>query len=206
MHPALKRNIRIRNRRREQLSQRTQQERNKWRYPPLLLEHILQLLENGILQNGIDDQHQCGHNTREQRRRPLILQQRKQRPDRRRGLNGLRARQRRIGDTPLPRRHSRIDDPDRVREQDGCGASNGACGHRLQHGELCGLSGFDGRGLEARARPFVPVVVDEVCDADAEERRVEASVEPACAFAVEDMLYGCEEGGGGAFGLDLGAG
>ena len=74
--------------------------------------------------------------------------------------------------------HAGVDDPDGVGEDDGGGAGDGAGDHALDRGELLGgAAGLDGGGLEEGARPLVPVVVDEVGDADAEEGGGEARVE-----------------------------
>lgn len=50
------------------------------------------------------------------------------------------------------------------------------------------------------------VVVDEICDADAEESRVEARVEAGNAFSLDDAADGVVGGGVGSFRFDLSAG
>jgi len=50
------------------------------------------------------------------------------------------------------------------------------------------------------------VIVDKVCDADAEEGGVETRVEACNAFSLYDAPGGVVGGGLRAFGLDLGAG
>ena len=50
------------------------------------------------------------------------------------------------------------------------------------------------------------VVVDKVCDADAEEGRVEAGVEACDALALDDAARGIERRRLGALRFDLGAG
>lgn len=49
------------------------------------------------------------------------------------------------------------------------------------------------------------IIVDEVCDADAEEGRVETRVEASNAFSLYNAPNGIVGGGVRAFGLDLGA-
>lgn len=55
VHLALDSDIRIRHAGRKQLAQRTEAERNSGRNPPLLLDRVLHLLEQGVLQNRVDD-------------------------------------------------------------------------------------------------------------------------------------------------------
>ena len=50
------------------------------------------------------------------------------------------------------------------------------------------------------------VVVDEICDADAEERRVEAGVEAGDTLALDDASRGIERRRLSALRFDLGAG
>ena len=206
MHPALNRNIRIRNTRRQQLPQRPQIKRISRRNPPPLLQTILQLLKNSILQDGINNQHKRRHHTREQPRGTLLPQQRKERPKGRRRLRLRRSRQRIIR-LRLAGRHPRVNHPDRVRNEHGCAARERTRKHGLHGGEfLAGAPGLERRLFEERPRPFVPVVVDEIGDADAEERRVEAGVEAWDALALDDATGGGERRRRGAFGFDLGAG
>lgn len=205
MHPRLDRDVRVGDAGGDQLAQRAEQEGDEGRDAPLLLQHVLQLLEDRVLQDGIDDEDERRHDAREQRLRPLLLEQRGQRADGARRLRCRRAWQRRPRVRALPRRHARVDDPDRVGEEHRRGAGDGAGHHGLEGCELCGAAGLAAGGLEGGARPLVPVVVDEVGDADAEEGGVEAGVEAGGALAVEDRFDGREEGGARAGGLDLGA-
>jgi len=76
MHPALHRNIRIRNPRRQQLAHRPQKEHIQRLHLPSFLEDILQLLEDRILQYRIHNQHQRRQHTREQSRGTLVSEKR----------------------------------------------------------------------------------------------------------------------------------
>lgn len=58
------------------------------------------------------------------------------------------------------------------------------------------------RGSERRST----VVVDEVCDSDAEQGRVHAGVEAGDALALDDAAGSIERRRLSALGLDLGAG
>lgn len=100
-----------------------------------------------------------------------------------------------------------IDDPDGVGQDDSGGAGNGAGDHGLDRGELlAGAAGLDGGGLEEGACPLIPVVVDKVGDADAEQRRVDARVKAGDALAGNNFLHGVAELAVGLFRLDLRAG
>ena len=65
---------------------------------------------------------------------------------------------------------------------------------------------LEGGFFEGGTRPFVPIVVDEVCDADAEEGAVKACVEAGNAFAGDDAFGGVEGRCLGPLRFDLGAG
>ena len=63
MRPTLDGDIRIRDARRRQLPYGAQEERVSGAYPPprsARLEEVLQLLEDGVLQDGVYDQDQGG--------------------------------------------------------------------------------------------------------------------------------------------------
>ncbi len=204
MSTALDCDIWIGNAGREQFPQRAQQESDCGSDPPLLLQHVLQLLEDGILQDRVDDQHQSRHDAREQGLRAFLPNQRQQRPHCRRCLGRGHA----ISlPALLPRRHPRVDDPDGICEQDRRGAGQGARHHRLDGREsLRGAPRVDGGFLEGRARPLVPVVVDEVGHCDAEEGRVEAGVEAGDTLSGNEAADCIEEARIRALRLDLGAG
>lgn len=215
MHLALDRNIRIRHTGRKQLSSRTKEERQRSRHLPPLLHSILHLLKQRILQNRVNNQHQRGHHTGKQGLGSLILEQRQQCADSGRLLGRRGARQRGVfstlaflGSSSLARGHARVDHPDGVGQDDGGGAGDGAGDHALDGGQLLGgPPRLDGGGLEEGARPFVPVVIDEVGDGDSEQGRRQAAVETGNALARNDLLDGGQEGGvDGALGFDLGAG
>lgn len=209
MHAALHRDIRVRDTRRQQLAQRTYQEDvERPQFPPLL-HHLLQLLKDGVLQDRVDDQHQRRHHAREQRQRPFLPDERQERTHRRGSLLGRRAwNERLVGlRVALARRHARVDDPDGVREQHRRRPSNGTRDHTLKGRETVGEPAWGERRttLKRGASPFVPVVVDEVCDGYAEEGGVETRIESCQSFAIEDVLDCFEDRGRGAFGLDLSA-
>jgi len=193
MHAALDRDVRVCDGRRDQLAQRAQEEGNSGRDPFLLLQHILQLLKDRILKDRVDDEHQCRHHARKQRLWSLLPEQCQQRPYRRRCLRALHPWQQALIRllVALASRHARVDDPDGVREQDRRRAGNGARNHGFDGSEfLGGAPGCYGCLLKARPRPLIPVVVDEIGDADAEERRVNAGVQPGDALTLHDAPHG----------------
>ncbi len=208
MHPRFNRDIWVSDAGGEELPERTQKESDERADTLLLLplNHILQLLEDGVLQNWVDDQHQRWHHTGEQSSWALLSHQRQERINsgwchwcRRAWEGGLRRR-------ALASSHSCVDYPDWVGEEDRGRSSYGASHDRLDCGELCGAAGLACSGLEGAARPFVPVVIDEVGYADAEEGAVKAGVEGGCTLALDDRFNCLEKCGLGALGLDLGAG
>lgn len=100
-----------------------------------------------------------------------------------------------------------VDNPDRIGDDDGRGTGNGASNHGLDGGELLvGAAGGGSGLLEELLGPFVPVVVDEVGDADAEEGGVDAGVETGNAFAGNDFLDSIDEFALSLLRLDLCAG
>lgn len=206
-------NVRIGDGRREQLAQRAQEEGDGGRDAALLLDGVLELLEQRVLQDGVDDQDQGGQDAGEQRLRALVLEHGQQRPDGAGRLGLLlaaAARQQRLVvlGLVLARGHARVEDPDGVRDDDGRRAGERAGHHALGRGQVLGEAAglLEGGGLEGGARPLVPVVVHKVGHGDAEEGRVEARVQAAESLALDDVLDGLEEGRVGALGLDLGAG
>lgn len=193
MHARLHRDVWVCDARREQLAQRAKVEGVGGRDAAALRKTVFELLEYGVLQDGVDDEDKRGHDAGEKAGRTLVLEQREQRAERRRRFCGLRARQRGLVAVRLTRRHARVDDPDRVRDEDRCGARKGACHHRLDGCEfLGGAAGLERRFLEEGTRPFVPVVIDKVCDANAEEGGLEACVEPGDALALDDAAGSIE--------------
>lgn len=209
VHAALHRDVWICDARRQQLAQRADEEDVERPQLAPLLHHLLQLLEDGVLQDGVDDQHQRGHDAREQRQRPLVPDERQERAHRRGSLLWRRARDERLVRllVALARRHARVDDPDGVREQHRRRAGDGARHHALERREPAGEAARAelSAALKGGPSPLVPVVVDEVRDRDAKEGRVEAGVEAGEALAVEDVLDGLEDRGRRTLGLDLGA-
>jgi hypothetical protein len=157
MHPRLDGDIWICDASCKQLAHRTEVKCILRRDPPLLLQKLLHLLEKGVLQNRIDNQHQCRHDAREQAGRALITDERKERAKRRRRLDGLCSRQNLLLGIVLARRHARVDDPDGVCDKHRRAAGKRACEHRLDGGELHRRAASFERGFfEPRAGPFVP--------------------------------------------------
>lgn len=209
MHLALDRDIRVGNTGSKQLTQGAQEERHGGSDPPLLLNGILHLLEQSVLQDGVDHQDQRRHHTGEQGLGALVLEERREGSQGRRLLGGCTARQSLtlLVVRRLPGSHPRVDHPNGVRQDDRGRTSDGAGDHTLHSGEfLGGTPGLDRRGLEEGAGPFVPVVVDEVGHTDAEEGGGEARVEARDSLAGDDLLDGGEEARVCALGFDLGAG
>lgn len=206
VHLALDGDVRVGDGSGEQLAQRAQEESHGGCRVPLAprLVDVLHLLEERVLQDGIDDEHQRGDDAAEQGLRPLLTQQRHQRAQGRGGLGpGLLLGRDGAGAAALdhdllrrlkrlaPRRHPRVDDPDRVRQDHGGGARERARHHRFYCCELLGgAPRAEGGGLEEGARPLVPVVVDEVGHADPEDGAVEPRVEAGYALARYDALHG----------------
>lgn len=165
------------------------------------------MLKERVLKNGVDDQHQGWNDSGEQGLGSLILQEAHEgsqsggRLDRLGTSTGLEIR------VLSARCDARVDDPDGVGDDDGRGAGNGAGDHGLDRGELlAGAAGAGGGLFEEGPGPFVPVVVDEVGDADAKQGRVDARVEARDALARDDLLDGFDELALGLFGFDLGSG
>jgi hypothetical protein len=210
MHLALNRDVRVRNTRSEQLPQRTEHKRNTRGDLALLLHRVLHLLKQRVLQDGVQDQHERGDDAAEQGLRALLLHQGDQRRDGARvplargpGLPGALL----LLEVPLACRHARVDDPDGVRQDHGGAAGEGARHHGLERRQLLVRpAGLGRRRLEERPAPLVPVVVDEVGHADAEDGAVEAGVQARDALARDDGPHGRQEGGLGSGGFDLGAG
>lgn len=104
------------------------------------------------------------------------------------------------------RRHARVHDPDRVGDEHRCAAGERSRNHGLDRGELLRRATSLQRSLlEEGPRELIPVVVYEVCNADAEQRRLESGVESDDAFPFDDAPRGVEGRGLRAFRFDLGA-
>lgn len=104
------------------------------------------------------------------------------------------------------RRHARVDHPDGVCDKDCGGAGEGAGGHGLEGGEFgTRAAGFGGGAFEGGARPLVPVIINEVGDADAKDGAVETRVEAGEALTLDDAADSVWDGGTRPFRLDLGA-
>ena len=120
VHAALNCDVRVRDTRSEQLAQRAHVEGIFRCDPPLLLEEVLHLLEDGVLQDGVDHQNQRGSHAGEEAQGPFLADQCEQRGERGGRLGGRGAREHGLVRVVLARRHARVDDPDGVREQHGC--------------------------------------------------------------------------------------
>lgn len=216
----LDRDVRVRHRRREEFAQGAQEESDGWCHAALFLHSILHLLKERILQNGVDDEHQCGQNTGKESLWAFVA---KQGHDCCKGagrLGRFAARSSARGSSlfciprlcllfnlVLPCSHSCIDDPDRVGHDNCRRTGNGTGNHALDGGELfCCATGLFGGTLEKGACVLVKVVVYEVGYRDTKNSGVEACVETGEAFAVDDGLDGFQEGRVGALGFNLGAG
>lgn len=221
MHLALDGDIGVRDGSSEELAEGAEAEGHGGRDVALTagLEDVLHLLEERVLQDGVGNEHKRGDDAAEQRLRALLAQQREQRAERRGGPRFPFPRRRDGGAAALDhelargleglaaRRHARVDDPDRVREDHRRGPRERARDHGLDRRELLGgAPGLGGGGLlEEGARPLVPVVVDEVGHADAEYGAVEPRVQAGHPFARDDAPHGGEEVRLGSLRLDLGA-
>lgn len=207
MHPRLDRDVRVGDARRKQLAEGTEVEGVGGCDAAALSKAVLELLEDGVLQDGVDDEDEGGHNAGEQPGGAFLPDESEQCAERGRRLRGLRTREDGLIRLGLARRHARVDDPDGVCDEHSRAACNGARYHGLDGRELLGGPASLERGLlEESTRPFVPVVVDEVCDADAEECGVETGVETCDALALDDAAGGVEGGGLRTFGFDLSPG
>ena len=136
MHPALDGDIRVRDARGEELAEGAEIEGVGRGDTALLLEHVLQLLEDGVLQDGVDDEDEGGHDAGEEAQRALIADDGEQGGQGGGRSGGLCAREHLLVGLGLARRHARVDDPDGVGDEDGCAARDGAGDHRLDRGEL----------------------------------------------------------------------
>ena len=210
MHATLDGDVRVRNARRKQLAQSTKVETIRRRHPTLLLQNLLQLLEEGILQDRVDNEHESGYDARKETREALIPDNRQERANSGR-LRGFGLLLRTLSGISISlsfaRRHARVDDPDRVCNKHGSATCQRARDHALDGRELAArAAGFDRRLLEPCSGPLVPVVVDKVGQADTEERAVETCIETWDTLTLDDAPGSCEGAGLRAFGLNLSAG
>lgn len=209
MHLALNSNVGVGDGGGKELADGAKEEGNGGGDLSALLDGVLHLLKKCVLEDWVDDEHQGGDDAREESLGALVLEESHEGADGGRGggsllsLAGLEI----AFVVLLARGDARVDDPDGVGEDDGSRTSNGTGNHGLDGRELLvGAASRSGSLLEERARPLVPVVVDEVRDADAEKRRVDARVQTGHALARNNLLNGIDELALCLFGLDLGAG
>ena len=209
MHLALDSDVRVGDGSGEELSQRAEEEGDSRSDLPGLFDPVLHLLEESVLKNRVDDEDQRWENAGEQSRRSLVLEEQHQSADGGGsfGLGRLDAGLYIGVLVLLAGGDAGVDDPDGVGHDDRGGPSNGAGDHGLDGGELLiGAAGLGGGLLEEITSPLVPVVVDEVGDADAEQGRVDAGVQPGYAFSGDDLLHGIDELALSFLGLDLSSG
>jgi hypothetical protein len=192
----------------EQLAQSAEEEGDSGSHLATLLYCVLQLLEQSVLKNGVDDEYKSWDDTSEESLRTLVLEEQQQSAD---GAGGL-GRLGRLASLDvlllllLTGGDSGVDNPNGVGDDNGSGASNGTSNHRLNGGELGASATSLGSGLlEETAGPFVPVVVDKVGNADAEEGRVNAGVQTRDTLTGDDVANSLAELALGLLGLDLGA-
>lgn len=211
MHLTLDSNIGICNARCKELAESAEEEGHHRGHFALLLDRILHLLKERVLQNGVDDEHESRQHAGEERLRPFVLKKGHQRAHGRGLLPALGGLARLLGITLAltlgPRGNAGVDDPDGVGDDDGRGTGNGTSQDGLNGCELgLGAAAADSSLLEESLGPFIPVVVDEVRNADTEQRRVDARVETGDTLAGNDLLDGIDEFGFRLPRLDLGAG
>jgi hypothetical protein len=192
----------------EQLAQSAEEEGDSGSHLATLLYCVLQLLEQSVLKNGVDDEYKSWDDTSEESLRTLVLEEQQQSAD---GAGGL-GRLGRLASLDvlllllLTGGDSGVDNPNGVGDDNGSGASNGTSNHRLNGGELGASATSLGSGLlEETAGPFVPVVVDKVGNADAEEGRVNAGVKTRDTLTGDDVSNSLAEFALCLLGLDLGA-
>jgi hypothetical protein len=177
VHPTLDGDVRISQTRGDQLPDRAQPERVGGRDIALTaaLEEVLELLEDGVLKDGVDDEDQRGEDAREEGFQTALLEEGSDFPDRARGLGLTRAGGIREGGFgrgggsggsgggtgggrggALARGHARVDDPDWVSDEYCRGASDRSGDHRLHSRQLATAASLDRGFLEGAAGPFIP--------------------------------------------------
>ena len=207
VHLALDGDVGVSHRGGKELAKSAKEEGDGRSHLPTLLDVVLHLLEQGVLQNGVDDEHQGWHDTSKEGLGTLVLKESHQRTDGGRVCLLLDPLLEVAFVIALAGGDAGVDNPDGVGDDDGRGTGNGTSNHGLDGGELLVGATSSGSGLlEELLGPFVPVVVDEVGDTDAEESGVDAGVETGNAFAGNNFLDSIDEFALGLFGFDLGAG
>lgn len=207
MHLSLDGNVRVGDGSSKQLAQGAEEEGDSRSHLATLLNCVLELLEESVLENRVDNEDKSRDDTREKSLRTLVLEEQQQSADgagslgrlRLAGLDVLLLLLLASGD-------SGVDDPDRVGDDDGGRTSDSTSNHGLDGGELgASATGLGSGLLEETASPFIPVVVDKVGDADAEEGRVNTGVETRDTLAGDDVANSLAELALGLLRLDLSA-
>jgi hypothetical protein len=206
VHLALDGDVRIGHRSGKELAKGAEEKGDGGSDLALLLNCVLHLLEQSVLQNWVDDENKGRNNTSEEGLRSLILEKRHQ------GTNGTRSLDRLRGLASLhigllvllAGRDSGVDDPDGIGNNDGGRSRNCSGDHGLDGSELLvRATGLGRRLLKESPGPLIPIVVDEVGDADAEQGRVNTGVEARDTFASDNLLDGLDKLALGLLGLDL---
>lgn len=209
VHLALDGDIRICHRCGKELAHCTQEEGDSGRHFSTLLHVVLHLLKESVLKDRVHDQNESWENASEKSLGALIPEERKQCSQGGRRLGALAA----IAGFDIgllglcARGDARVNHPDWVGDDDGRRSRNSASNHGLNGRELLVSPAGGGSSLlEESAGPFVPVIVYEVRDADAEERRVDARIETRNTLTGDDLLNGIDKLALGLFGFDLSSG
>jgi hypothetical protein len=165
------------------------------------------LLEESVLENRVDNEDKSRDDTREKSLRTLVLEEQQQSADGAGSLGRLRlAGLEILLLLLLACSDSGVDDPDRVGDDDGGRTSDRTSNHGFNGRELgASATSLGSSLLEETASPFVPVVVDKVGDADAEEGRVNTGVETRDTLAGDDVANSLAELALGLLRLDLSA-
>lgn len=188
VHLALDGDVWVRHRRGKELAQGAEEEGDSRSHLSPLLDVVLHLLEERVLKNGVDNQDQRGQDTGEKALRTLVLEEGHEGANRGWRLSGLASLEVSLG-VVLARGDTSVHNPDGVGDDDSGRTGDGAGDHGLNCRELLvGASGRGGGLLEEGTGPLIPVVVDEVGNADSKERRVNASVQAGNAFAGDNLL------------------
>lgn len=207
VHLALDGDVGVSHRGGKELAKGAEEEGDGRGHLSTLLDVVLHLLEQSVLQNGVDDKHQGRHDTSEQGLGALVLEERHQRADGGRVSLLLDSLLEVTLLIALAGGDASVDNPDGVGDDDGRGTGNGTGNHGLDGGELLvGATSGGSSLLEELLGPLIPVVVNEVGDADTKEGGVDSRVETGNAFAGNDSLDGIDELALGLLGFDLGAG
>ena len=133
------------------LAQSSEQEAVSGGHLPAPLQHLLQLLEDSVLEDGVDDQDQSGQHAGEEACRTILaddLEERGQSVGCTLLLSNSRdltllCWQDRLARLRLARSHAGVDNPDGVSDQHGGGTSNSTRSHRLESGQAGPLHGPD---------------------------------------------------------------